>query len=128
MRLNSKFFQAMMVFAMGLILSHQAALAGGIGFSKDLIGKNPFNDREIIFKGDGGLGEDGAEMHMTFNEVPGVLKQINRTNSEFGETILEIQVGADKLRAVLSNDCQMVERMLLIYPSGAQVLLKAAQN
>lgn len=100
------------------------AFAGGIGFNKPLVGHNPLTGREIRIEVRGGIGGD-APVQFTLNGQEGTMTLVSRNaDSDIGETILNLRVANETLRGVLSGDCQIVERMILILPSGAQITLQ----
>ncbi len=101
------------------------AFAGGIAFNRPLTGTNPLTGRALVFEARGGLSET-AVVPFTLNGQSGTLKMISRNaDGDIGETILSVTVGGETMRAVLSGDCQIVESMILILPSGAHISLNA---
>ncbi len=101
------------------------AFAGGIAFNGPLIGTNPLTGRQLVFEATGGIGP-GRVVPFKLNGQSGTLSMVSRNSDpDIGETILSVNLGGEVMRAVLSGDCQIVENMVLILPSGAQVSLSA---
>lgn len=98
--------------------------AGGIAFDKPLTGINPLTGRQLTLESQGGIG-GAVAVPVKINGQEGTMTMISRNfDPDIGETILSISIGGETLRGVLSGDCQSVERMTLILPSGAHILLQ----
>lgn len=130
MRLFVSLFVALFAFS---------ATAGGIAFKKKYEGRHPISGTKVTLQ----YAESGSvriDVDHTLGRARDLRQVFNSRNSfetvfslhegrgEDAEQAQEKKIGAPIAHVVTTGDCQIVESLALIFPSGLQIPLRAVKE
>jgi len=106
-----------------------AAQAGGIAFGEKYAGTHPVSGTAVTLLFPAGSRTATLQVDGTLGAAEGLdVKAVSRTAFE---TIFELRTketgGEVVARVVTTGDCQIVERLAVVFPSGVSAALKTAR-
>lgn len=108
-----------------------SAQAGGIGFKKEYVGTHPISNTAIKLEFTDGERGIALTVDRTLGRAENLVQRfVHRDAFEAvfslrAEREEDEKIGTEVAKIVTTGDCQIVERLAIIFPSGVRAILQA---